>query len=55
MFCVSLVTVSVPRLTIPKQPVRLWKKLLGKWSLGDDGGEMVLVPISSELSFSMLC
>ena len=39
--CVSLVTVSVPRFTFPKQPVRSWEKLLGEWSLGDDGGEMV--------------
>ena len=47
-------TVSVPRLTIPKRPVRLWEKLFRDWSLSDDGGEIVSVFISSKHSFSIL-
>ena len=47
-------TVSVPRLTIAKRPVRLWEKLFGDWSLSDDGGEVVSVFISSKHSVSIL-
>ena len=51
--CVSEMTVSVPWLEIPKQPMRSQEKLASDWSFGDDEGGMLSVLISNKCSFSI--
>ena len=44
----SFMTVSDPWLIIPKRPMRSREKLLGDWSFGEDGGDIVSMLVSNK-------